>query len=252
MKIIFNEGLLLRGDLNDAASNLKRITAIYESFVAERYKLTKPYSASEYDLLLAHSSKYIAKVKSEPLKMELAGLSAGAALMAGELAIKGEPGFACCIPPGHHAGPDSGWGYCTFSNMAISLLKLKKLGKIKSAFVLDIDAHTGDGTQLCLKDWPECQILNPYAADNKSFIKIIEDKIRNIQQVDVIAICAGFDNYEKDVGKLLTTLDFYQIGNIMKQFSKRAANGRRFAVLEGGYYLQDLGKNISAFCQAFG
>jgi acetoin utilization deacetylase AcuC-like enzyme len=252
MKIIFNEKLLHASCSDDAASSLDRIQAIHKNFKAEGRKLIKPYSVSEYDLLLAHSQRYIDEIKVNQLKMEIAGIAAGAALMAGELAFNGSPGFACCVPPGHHAGPDSSWGYCVFSNMAISLLKLKKMGKIKSAFVLDIDAHTGDGTQLCLANWPECNILNPYASDSKSFIKIIKDKIKDIQQVDIIGVCAGFDNYEKDVGKLLTTMDFYQIGRLMKQFSERVAQGRRFAVLEGGYYLPDLGKNISAFCQGFG
>jgi acetoin utilization deacetylase AcuC-like enzyme len=41
------------------------------------------------------------------------------------------------------------------------------------------------------------------------------------------------------------------IGVLMKQFARRAACQRRFAILEGGYYLPDLGKNVLAFCQGF-
>jgi acetoin utilization deacetylase AcuC-like enzyme len=37
----------------------------------------------------------------------------------------------------------------------------------------------------------------------------------------------------------------------MKHFSEKVANHRRFAVLEGGYYLPDLGKNVLAFCEGF-
>jgi acetoin utilization deacetylase AcuC-like enzyme len=69
--------------------------------------------------------------------------------------------------------------------------------------------------------------------------------------VDIIAVSAGFDNYEKDLGKKLRTFDFYNIGLILKNLCKRFGHNRRFAVLEGGYYLPDLGKNVEAFCGGF-
>ena len=68
---------------------------------------------------------------------------------------------------------------------------------------------------------------------------------------DIIGVCAGFDSYQKDVGRTLSTFDFYVIGVLMKKFAKRASSHRRFAILEGGYYLPDLGKNVLAFCQGF-
>ena len=69
--------------------------------------------------------------------------------------------------------------------------------------------------------------------------------------VDIVAVSAGFDSYEKDVGKKLKTFDFYQIGRILNKFTKRMGHNRRFAILEGGDYLPDLGKNVLAFCQGF-
>ena len=83
------------------------------------------------------------------------------------------------------------------------------------------------------------------------YLKRIEDYISSIQYVDVVAASAGFDSYEKDVGKKLTTFDFYLIGRLLKQLAKRMGHHRRFALLEGGYYLPDLGKNVLAFCQGF-
>ncbi|MEI7650085.1 MAG: hypothetical protein WCJ47_10320, partial [Methanomicrobiales archaeon] len=74
---------------------------------------------------------------------------------------------------------------------------------------------------------------------------------KEIPAVDIVGVCAGFDSYEKDVGRKLATSDFYMIGDAMKRFSKRAAKGRRFAILEGGYFLPDLGKNVLAFCHGF-
>ena len=56
--------------------------------------------------------------------------------------------------------------------MAIALKKLKNEGLITSAFVLDFDAHTGDGTRDCLSDWKDVKILNPMADDNKKYINV--------------------------------------------------------------------------------
>jgi acetoin utilization deacetylase AcuC-like enzyme len=181
----------------------------------------------------------------------MAALAAGSAITAANVAITGEPAFACLRPPGHHASRESSWGYCVFCNMGIALLQLKQQRKIESAFVLDFDAHTGDGTKDVLLNWKECHILNPYADTSQAYIKEIQAFIQGIPAVDIVGVCAGFDSYEKDVGRKLGTFDFYVIGVLMKKFAQRAARMRRFAILEGGYYLPDLGKNVLAFCQGF-
>ena len=43
----------------------------------------------------------------------MALLAAGAAIGAAEASLKGG-GFALCRPPGHHASPDSAWGFWLF------------------------------------------------------------------------------------------------------------------------------------------
>jgi len=181
----------------------------------------------------------------------MARLAAGAAIEAANIGLSGEPAFACLRPPGHHASRDSSWGYCVFSNMAIALLQLKQRRKIESAFILDFDAHTGDGTKDVLSGWKECYILNPYAGVSEKYINEIEDYVNVISSVDIVGVCAGFDSYEKDVGQKLSTDDFFKIGVIMKEFAERASNQRRFAIMEGGYYLPDLGMNVQAFCRGF-
>jgi len=181
----------------------------------------------------------------------MASLSAGGALLAANIAMKGEPAFACIRPPGHHASKNSAWGYCAFCNMGIALLKLKKEGHIKNAFILDFDAHTGDGNIDVLSGWDGATVLNPMADNNKGYLKLIEDCISHIGYVDIVGVSAGFDAYKKDMGKKLTTFDFYLIGRLLKNMTKRFGHEHRFALLEGGYYLPDLGKNVLAFCQGF-
>lgn len=40
-------------------------------------------------------------------------------------------------------------------------------------------------------------------------------------------------------------------GELVREASLRICRGRRFAVLEGGYYLPYLGANVLAFCRGF-
>ncbi len=252
MKIVYSEEFNRTDYESNRASVSGRMEAIMTSLKKEsQYKIITPTPASFDDIALAHSKEYIENISEKKLLFKMASLSAGGAILASLIGYSGESAFACIRPPGHHASKYSGWGYCVFCNMGIALLGLKKKKLIKSAFILDFDAHTGDGTIDVLSEWKDAIILNPMADNNIEYLKIIEEYISNIQHVDIIAISAGFDTYIEDIGKQLTTFDFYLIGRLMRQFSKRLGHKRIFAILEGGYYLPDLGKNILSFCHGF-
>ena len=252
MKIIFHDKFYKSDYADNGASVPGRMEVIMEAIRRERtFEIVPARPATEEEILLDHPKSYIDIVRKNDSLYEISLLAAGASIMAADIGFSGEPAFACIRPPGHHASRESAWGYCTFSNMGIALLSLKAQNKIKSAFILDFDTHTGDGTKDVLRDWKECKVLNPYAENRQSYIKEIDDFTREIASVDIIAVCAGFDSYEKDIGKKLSTSDFYNIGVIMKQLSNRVAHGRRFAILEGGYYLPDLGINVTEFCKGF-
>ena len=250
MTIIFNPKFYQSDYANNNSAKPGRMEAIMQE-LEKNYSVVTNGTALESDLALVHDPAYINKIKAQPGIYDMARLSAGGAILAAQLGMDGHPSFACIRPPGHHAYRSSGWGYCYFCNMAIALKKLKTEGRIKSVFLLDFDAHTGDGTRDCLSDWKGIRILNPMAATRQEYMKLLETAIKETGHVDLIAVSAGFDSYKKDVGKKLDTFDFYQIGYLLKKFSKRCGHQRRFAILEGGYYLPDLGKNALAFCQGF-
>jgi len=252
MKILFDNKFYNSDYADNGASVHGRMEAIMDEIAKERsFEFIRPHPANEIEVLLAHTQHYVDSVRPNHKLYEMALLAAGSAIMAADSAFNGEPAFACIRPPGHHASRDSAWDYCVFCNMGIALLTLKQQKKITSAFVLDFDAHTGDGTKDVLSDWKDCHIMNPYAESSEEYIKEIQDVVKKIPAIDIVGVCAGFDSYEKDVGRKLATDDFYLIGDMMKRFSKRAANNRRFAILEGGYFLPDLGKNVLAFCHGF-
>lgn len=252
MKIVFNEKFFDSDYIKDCASVTGRMEAVINTIKTKsEYQIIMNDSADVTDIQRVHENKYIYSIQKDQTLYVMALLSAGGAIKASQIAMNSEPAFACIRPPGHHAYKASGWGYCYFCNMAIALKKLKDEGKISSAFILDFDAHTGDGTRDCLSDWKEAIILNPMADDNDAYVRLIEAFIKNITYVDIIAVNAGFDIYEKDIGHKLTTFDFYRIGFLLKMLSKKMGHERRFAILEGGYYLPDLGANVLSFCQGF-
>jgi acetoin utilization deacetylase AcuC-like enzyme len=46
----------------------------------------------------------------------------------------------------HHAQPDHGKGFCLLNDIVIVLRKAQAEGLIRTAWVIDVDAHKGDGT----------------------------------------------------------------------------------------------------------
>jgi acetoin utilization deacetylase AcuC-like enzyme len=59
----------------------------------------------------------------------------------------GRTGFACFLGGGsHHAQRDYGSGFCLLNDVVISLRRLQAEKSIRTAWVVDTDAHKGDGT----------------------------------------------------------------------------------------------------------
>ena len=255
MRVVFHEAFhnaSYSDDKHDNAAVPGRLVGVMENLRDEgRYGIDTPDPATRDDLLHGHSEAYVAKMEEAPQLFSIAALAAGAAIMAARQALRGEPMFACLRPPGHHASPSSAWGHCTFSNLALALLNLRDAGLIRSAFVVDFDQHTGDGTQNVLKNWPEAQVFNPYGDSSASYIYSLEDSLKHAPQVDILAVSAGFDGYIHDLGRKLTTTDYFTIGRLLQTYAIRLGHQHRFAVLEGGYYLPDLGKNVLSFCRGF-
>ncbi len=236
-------------DKYDNAADPGRLVGIMDAL--RGYEVQEPAPAARQDLLRGHSEVYVASVERKPVLFGMASLAAGAAILAGDLAMRGVPSFACVRPPGHHASRSSAWGHCTFGNVALALLRLRDAGLVRSAFVVDIDQHTGDGTIDLLRSWPEAHVFNTYGDNSAEYIRVLGDRLMQAPQVDILAVSAGFDTYIHDLGRKLTTDDYFTIGRLLQAYAIRLGHQRRFAVLEGGYYLPDLGRNVLSFCRGF-
>jgi acetoin utilization deacetylase AcuC-like enzyme len=245
MKIIFHERFH-EVYTSDPAAAAGRMEVIVEA-LGNDYEFITPPPALEKDLALVHTPDQIESIKRSKPIYEIGVLSAGGAIMAAELAWEGEAAFGLIRPPGHHASPDSCWGFCYFNNIAIAVKNLMKKGRVKKVLILDFDLHFGDGTENSFQGIPQVVYFHPEGSDGQEFVAEVQKRFERAKDFDILAVSAGFDRHVEDWGGLLTTENYRTIGSLVKTYSQKVCQGRRFAVLEGGYNHSVLGQNVRAF-----
>lgn len=240
MKVVFHEDFY-EVYAGDPAASPGRIEAVVKA-IEGHVRFVDAMPASEEDIAAVHTRPHIERVRREGV-YAVAALAAGGAILAARTGLK-EPCFALIRPPGHHASSGSAWGFCYFNNMAVALERLRRDGLIKTAFVLDIDLHYGDGTVNILEGRGYAKIYNPSTNDRNDYLKRVREKLF-AQPADIIGISAGFDHHREDWGGLLATEDYREIGRMAKEASETHGGGC-FAILEGGYNHRVLGRNVLA------
>ncbi|MFV0473476.1 MAG: histone deacetylase family protein [Pikeienuella sp.] len=208
--------------------------------------------------------------------------AANCALEAATRVLDGAPeAYAICRPPGHHAYADLAGGFCYLNNAAIAAeLVAARHGKTS---ILDIDVHHGNGTQDIFYRRGDVQFVSLHADTNDvfpfyvgyadeigegegkganlnlpmprgtkdaGFLGALDAGLRALVAFDApaIVLSLGFDAYEGDPqGELAVTTEGF------REAARRiAALGRPTVIIqEGGYCVDDLGKNLNAFLDGF-
>lgn len=243
MKVIFHDDFY-KVYTSDPAAGAGRMEAVVE-VIEGSVEFVDAQPASEEDIAAVHTAAHIEHVKGAGL-YPIAALAAGGAIQTARLGLS-EPSFGLIRPPGHHASSGSSWGFCYFNNMAISLERLRRDNKIKSAYVLDIDLHFGDGTLNILKGKDYVTIHNVQANHRDSYMDEVAEAMTRLE-ADMIGISAGFDNHEDDWGGTLKTGDYREIGRMVREAAARCGGGC-FGILEGGYNHRVLGHNVMALIE---
>ncbi len=253
MKVVYHPRFTDSKYADDPAAARGRIHSIIDRIEdLEEIEFVEPDPAEKEDIELVHPPDFIEDLERKDDRLyDMSVLSAGGAIEAAELAYEGEPTFAVIRPPGHHASPESRWGFCYLNNMAIANMRLMSDDKIESAFILDFDLHKGDGNLNCLQKNPDIKIFNPRSELRDEYLDEVEEMLTRIDDPDIIGISAGFDEHVTDWGGKLKTEDFEAIGRLIKRCSEKKCKNRRFALLEGGYNREVLGENVAAFLRGF-
>ena len=265
-KVVFHPDYLQVYSSEPAAAS-GRLEAIVEA-LQDSYVFVRPEPAREEDLRRVHTQRLIDEIKTNPQLNNVARLAAGGAILAAELAAAGEVAFGLIRPVGHHASPDSHWGYAYFNNIAVALEKLMAENKIQRPLIVDFDLHFGDGTYNIFRNdsgvlyyhvSEEVRALEEFQVGSLTSQEVRELELGSLEGFlnrttgyDILAVSAGFDSGKEDWGGGMFEMeDFRTIGKLLKEAALRNSGGKRFAVLEGGYNQDILGKNVRAFLEGF-
>ena len=207
----------------------QRVRAIRASL--QKYEpFIKPQSASEADLYLVHEPAMVARIRSRRALLQAILFAVGGAIDCAKMALDNRPAFGLVRPPGHHADQSGSWGFCYVNNMAIAVSKMRQEFHVRWVYIIDLDHHVGDGTQRIFAYDPNVSVKNVSALEREQYLEKVQHVLKIIRKADLLAV---------------------SMGSWLRQASLRLCEGRRFALLEGGYYLPDLGKNVLAFCEGF-
>ena len=250
----------------------------------------EPHSISDEELLKVHSQAYLESLKQssviagvaemgilsklpisilnkkllKPIRKATAGT-----LIAGELAM--QHGWSINLSGGyHHAKANKGEGFCFFAdvNLVIEHLREKKI--IKSALIVDLDAHQGNGHESIhgpdslvtifdmyngsiypmehhLKKYIDYDFpLKPYTGDIK-YLNLLRNNLKKAitaTQPDILIYVAGTDIYESDP---LGSLSITKAGIIERDaivFDYAAEFNVPIVMLLSGGYHKDSGQII--------
>jgi acetoin utilization deacetylase AcuC-like enzyme len=255
--------------------------------------------AAEDEIAMCHTRDYIETVKRDivrgardlstgdtavgPRSLDVALAAAGGVMNCVDAVMKGKANNAFCAvrPPGHHATPMRGMGFCIFNNIAVAARYAQKQHGISRVLIADWDVHHGNGTQDIFYDdgsvfffsthqspwYPGTgareetgagagrgTTLNcPFPAGSGreeiggAFRERLIPAMEKFQP-ELVMISAGFDSREGDpLGQFtLADEDFAELTRMLMDIAEKHAGGRVVSVLEGGYSLSGLASGIAA------
>lgn len=191
--------------------------------------------------------------------------------------------YGLCRPPGHHATADQFGGYCFINNAAVAAQRLRDLGR-RRVGVLDVDYHHGNGTESIFLDrgdvvfasihadpreefpWfagfasergvgdgegANLNIPLPKGATSPAWFVALDTALTFLAGagLDALVVSLGVDTFEHDpLGTFaLTTSDFGQAAGHIRSLGLPTV-----IVQEGGYAIEALGSNVTAFLDGWG
>lgn len=273
------------------------LKTIQSSPYSGRLELKLDRLATREELLLNHTPRYLDEVLAldgltaeldpetllSPGSVKAARMAAGLGLELVEQVLSGKArnGFALVRPPGHHAAPDGGMGFCIFNNIAIAAHKALSLGA-KRILILDWDVHHGNGTQDSFYEddrvlqidlhqenlfpsssglLPEigrgkglgytANLPLPHSCEDLDYLQVFRKLVQPLAKEyrpELILVSAGFDAHISDplASMSLSTAGFGLLARNVVRLANELCNGKVVLFLEGGYTPDALAQNVLA------
>jgi acetoin utilization deacetylase AcuC-like enzyme len=286
----------------------ERLRAILRHLQRSGYLDTCPHGlvreAKEDELRLVHRPEYLAEVSKKEARgggtldpdtwvfhgsNRAARLAVGAGIEAAAYVMGGKDRRALCLvrPPGHHARPAAGMGFCIYANIALCAAQALDHFELSHVLIADFDVHHGNGTQEIFYASPRVGFLSihrypfypgtgardetgtgeglghtlniplPYgtarAEYHAAFRKGLEKLAERIRP-QLVLISAGFDAHAEDpIGDLgLEVEDFETLTREIVAVADVHAHGRVVSMLEGGYNVPILAGCVAAHLASLG